>query len=140
MQTRGSAPLFWEQKGKTVSSLNGRPRLSRAMELTLPALRRHLEQQADVYGAPLLLSLLGQKGDDGEAELAASFGAGVQQLAEGSGGGSGAAPLRARLVAFDFHAQCKPSRADGLRALVQPLLRERATYPPYRPAPRFRAL
>ena len=64
MQTRGSAPLFWEQKGKAVSALNGRPRLSRAMELTLPALRRHLAQQADVYGAPLLLSLLGQKGDD----------------------------------------------------------------------------
>ena len=91
MQTRGSAPLFWEQKGKAVSALNGRPRLSRAMELTLPALRRHLAQQADVYGAPLLLSLLGQKGDDGEAELAASLGAGVQQLAEGGGGGGGGA-------------------------------------------------
>ena len=123
-----------------------------------------LAPQGAVYGAPLLLSLLGQRGDDGEAELAASFALGLQQLDEpaaaeggsdsGGGGGSGGvgvcggagggkgsvggaavvAARRARLVAFDFHAQCKPSRADGLRALV-PQLPTLAVPTPYDPLP-----
>ena len=87
------------------------------MELTLPALRRHLALQKDIYGAPLLLSLLDQKGDGGEAELSDAFAKGVQRLAEP--GDANPEPLATRLVAFDFHAQCKTSRADGLRALVQ---------------------
>ena len=97
------------------------------MELTLPALRRHLAQQADVYGAPLLLSLLGQKGDDGEAELAASLGAGVQQLAEGGGGGGGGA---ARQPSHD-------ERVDWWAAgcLVYELLSGRPPCFPHDPSP-----
>ena len=46
VQLRGSVPIFWEQRGKTV---NPKPRVSRVTELTAPALRVHLEGLAQSY-------------------------------------------------------------------------------------------
>ena len=52
VQMRGSVPLFWEQRGKMV---NPKPRVSRVTELTVPALRTHINMICDGYGPPLLL-------------------------------------------------------------------------------------
>ena len=64
VQVRGSAPLFWEQRGKSV---NPKPRTTRSEELTLPTLRRHLDGLRARYGGLALLSLLEQRGDLGAA-------------------------------------------------------------------------
>ena len=119
VQVRGSAPLFWEQRGKSV---NPKPRTTRSEELTLPTLRRHLDGLRARYGGLALLSLLEQRGD--EAELAAALVRHIDLLRAddgGGGGGGGGGPLDVPIVSFDFHAQCKASRNDGLRHLVRAL-------------------
>ena len=75
VQARGSAPVFWEQRGK---QLTPKPRVTREVELTVRALRQHIDRLALLYGPPMLLRLLDQKGD--EAELAAAFANCVQLL------------------------------------------------------------
>ena len=76
-----------------------------------PHIRQHLTSLKQLYGDPLLLSLLDHKGD--EAELASAFVGCVRILASDP-----LEPLPARVCAFDFHANAKTSKVDGLRALV----------------------
>ena len=108
---RGSVPVFWEQKGRT--SLNPKPRVTRAVELTAPALRGHLESLTKIYGGHLLLlSLLDEKGD--ETELASALSQCVSAVGNDS----------VLLSTFDFHAHTKGGsqhRADGVRALLSKL-------------------
>lgn len=114
VQIRGSAPIFWEQRGKTV---NPRPRVSRVLQLTTPAFKEHVDALTATYGSPLLLSLLDQKGDEGE--LCAALADCVKALSQ--------PPLESapRLTTFDFHAAAKASgRADACRSLLQKLASE----------------
>lgn len=108
IQVRGSAPIFWEQRGKLVTP---KPRVSREVELTLPSLRLHLSSLMRLYGTPLVLSLLEQKGD--EADLALSLSNCIRTLAEDA-----CEPLSVRFCAFDLHTSGKNSKAEGARSLL----------------------
>ena len=105
-------PVFWEQRGKTV---NPKPRISRVLELTTPALRWHLETLTALYGPPLVLSLLEQRGD--ESDLSTFLSQCVAALLKQS-----SVAANVRLATFDFHAAAKQiGRADACRALLRML-------------------
>jgi hypothetical protein len=109
VQTRGSPPIFWEKQATGFSS---KAKLSRVVELTVPSLRAHLETHATMYGGPVLvLSLLEDKGDEGE--IAQYLAKAVSLVADQQ--------KDTRYFAFDLNAASKPTRAEGLSALVEQL-------------------
>lgn len=109
VQTRGSPPIFWEKQATGFSS---KAKLSRVVELAVPSLRAHMETHAALYGGPVLvLSLLEDKGDEGE--IAQYLAKAVSLVADQQ--------KDTRYFAFDLNAASKPTRAEGLSALVEQL-------------------
>ena len=85
------------------------------LELTTPALRWHLETLTALYGPPLVLSLLEQRGD--ESDLSTFFSQCIAALLKQS-----SVAANVRLATFDFHAAAKQiGRADACRALLRML-------------------
>ena len=105
VQLRGSAPLFWDQRGKAITP---RPRLRRSVPLTLPALRRHLDELERHYGAVTFLSLLEHRGD--EAKLNAALTQALAAVSDSHG--------EAQLASFDFRDKCRTSRQEGVQVLL----------------------
>ena len=111
VQLRGSAPLFWDQRGKAITP---KPRLRRSVPLTLPALRRHLNDLERRYGMVTLLSLLEHKGDELEIQAALTQAISAVEDSHSS----------VRLAAFDFRNECRKSRQEGVRVRACPFKRE----------------
>lgn len=59
VQTRGSVPVYWAE----INTLRYTPKLQvRSVDSSLPAARKHFDEQIDLYGDNYLVNLVNQKG------------------------------------------------------------------------------
>ncbi|KAF9998779.1 inositol polyphosphate 5-phosphatase [Modicella reniformis] len=108
MQLRGSVPVFWEQQGLQLTS--HKIQLSRGLETTKPAVRRHFEELIQQYEDVHILDLLGSK-DQGEVTLSQEYRNQVEDLG----------PLvlqHLHMTRFDYHNQVKGGNFDQIVALM----------------------
>jgi hypothetical protein len=96
VQVRGSIPLFWEQTGVQVSH---KVKISRGLESTIHATKRHFEDLIETYSNVQIVNLLSQLSASPEYELSMAYKQAVNQLSE----------LRdvIRYYGFDFHSIVK---------------------------------
>jgi hypothetical protein len=96
LQLRGSIPLFWEQTGVQVSH---KVNISRGLETTIHATRRHFEDLIDSYSSIQIVNLLSQVPTSPEYELSVAYKTAVNQLAEMHNA--------LKFYGFDFHSIVK---------------------------------
>jgi len=104
VQTRGSIPVFWQQKPNL--KYKPKPTLTSGENESATACRRHLEEQIMLYGNQVLVNLIDQKGS--ELMLGEQYETQIRKLNNPS----------VRYVSFDFHKQCKGMRYDRLQLLL----------------------
>eukprot|EP01135_Chromosphaera_perkinsii_P007864 Nk52_evm56s1020 gene=Nk52_evmTU56s1020 len=105
VQTRGSIPLYWEQRPNIRYKLT--PKLLQADHDS--AIKKHFDTQIGLYGRQTAINLIDQKGT--ELEIGKQFKARVESLHN----------HMLRYVAFDFHTECKNMRYDRLSILLDQL-------------------
>jgi len=71
LQIRGSVPLFWEQP--QTAQMTHKLELSRGMESTAPAFKRHFEKMIKKYGHVYIINLLSKKEGSGENVLGKEY-------------------------------------------------------------------
>jgi hypothetical protein len=71
LQIRGSVPVFWEQP--QTAQMTHKIELSRGMESTAPAFKRHFEKIIKKYGNVYIINLLSKKEGTGENILGQEF-------------------------------------------------------------------
>ncbi|KAF8446152.1 SacI homology domain-containing protein [Boletus edulis BED1] len=103
VQIRGSVPVFWAE----VNTLRYKPDLQ-VMDLqdTVDAMRRHLHEQASIYGEQSLVNLVNQKGYEQPVKDAYER---IFNQAEATD---------AKYQYFDFHNECKNMRWDRINILI----------------------
>ncbi|KAG8685683.1 hypothetical protein FRC08_012971, partial [Ceratobasidium sp. 394] len=117
VQIRGSIPLFWSQPGLALKPI---PKLNRPVQDTIPAARAHLASCARTCttpngsGTPVVCVNLVEKTGK-EAIVGGGFGELIRSL-QGEGMG-------AKLVDFDFHAECRGMKYENISKLVAQLER-----------------
>jgi len=104
VETRGSIPVFWQQK----ANLQYKPKLliSGSENDSLSACRRHFDEQTKLYGSHVVVNLIDHKGS--ELKLGEAYDSIVKKLNN---------PL-IRYVAFDFHRECRNMRYDKVSILL----------------------
>ncbi|KRZ76498.1 Phosphatidylinositide phosphatase SAC2 [Trichinella papuae] len=104
---RGSIPAFWSHTGKLHEP---RPEILATKAETMPAFKRHVEQQLAVYGAPLVfVNLVDPTGR--EKALDDTFLNLVLKCNDD----------RLVFVAFDYNTRCGLTRVENLRMLLDGL-------------------
>jgi SacI homology domain/Inositol phosphatase len=108
VQTRGSVPLFWEQR-PLKHKLNPKPNLlsSRTATEQLAGFCRHFEREVERHSTQVIVNLLDQRGD--EQDLCDAFEQHVRLLAS---------PFLT-YVAFDFHYHCRNNNFDNVFDLLE---------------------
>eukprot|EP01094_Clydonella_sp_ATCC50884_P017207 TRINITY_DN2953_c0_g1_i1.p1 TRINITY_DN2953_c0_g1~~TRINITY_DN2953_c0_g1_i1.p1 ORF type:complete len:582 (+),score=174.38 TRINITY_DN2953_c0_g1_i1:28-1746(+) len=109
VQTRGSIPVFWNQRVNL--KYKPKPGIDRDSSAALPYSKRHFEEQLELYGGQLAINLIDQKGS--ELELGQHFDEVVKSLSN----------PRVSYIAWDFHKECKGMKyhkIDDLHALAKP--------------------
>eukprot|EP01119_Soliformovum_irregulare_P024132 TRINITY_DN8582_c0_g1_i1.p1 TRINITY_DN8582_c0_g1~~TRINITY_DN8582_c0_g1_i1.p1 ORF type:complete len:1118 (+),score=325.37 TRINITY_DN8582_c0_g1_i1:40-3393(+) len=102
VQTRGSIPLIWHQKGK---GLKPKPITDHSLFSKL-AFRRHFEDLINLYGRQVIVNLINQQGP--ESDLGAEFYTHYKLLNNPN----------VRYVSFDFHEKCKNNKYENLSQLM----------------------
>ncbi|GAM18930.1 hypothetical protein SAMD00019534_021050 [Acytostelium subglobosum LB1] len=103
VQTRGSIPLIWQQKGK---GMKPRPVVVNS-PLIEEAFKAHLNELISLYGPQVLVSLIDQNG--GEMAIGDAFETHAYLLFDKS---------RVEYHAFDFHEKCKNNKYENLGELL----------------------
>jgi hypothetical protein len=107
LQTRGSIPLIWHQKEK---SLKPKPIVDNSL-FTRTAFSRHFEEQFSIYSKEIVISLIDQSGI--ESDLGASF------LKETKLFNKRNDINHIKYIAFDFHSICKNNKYENLIILLE---------------------
>lgn len=105
VQTRGSVPVFWQQK---FNKGQFKVELARSSDATMPAFAKHMEGMFKFYGNVHIVNLLESKKKEGEVASAYQ-----EQLVKFKG-------LNKSSVAYthwDFHAECGNSKFENIRNL-----------------------
>jgi hypothetical protein len=102
VQVRGSIPLMWHQKGK---SLKPRPQLVH-LPLHQRAMRKHFSELHESYGNVLIANLIDGKGM--ELQLREAFELQAHLMDD----------ARTHYVGFDFHSKVKNNRFEALGELI----------------------
>ncbi|XP_022670373.1 phosphatidylinositide phosphatase SAC2-like isoform X1 [Varroa destructor] len=103
---RGSVPLFWSQPGV---KYRPPPQLDRGEEETQIAFRKHFEQQLELYGKQVIVSLVEQSGKEGV--IARAY---LEHILRFD------SPKLA-YVAFDFHDYCRGMHFENVAILTNKL-------------------
>jgi synaptojanin len=96
IQVRGSIPLFWEQTGVQVSH---KVKISRGLESTIHATKKHFEDLIESYSAVQIVNLLSELPTSPEYELNMAYKAAINQLPQ--------VHSSVRYHGFDFHSIVK---------------------------------
>lgn len=98
--------VFWEQQG----IVNQKIQISRSLDATLPAVRRHFTELLDRYQSICNINLLSKResSSGGESVLANAFHDAVKHL-----------DLQVQMVHFDVHAECRGGNYHNLAALIE---------------------
>ncbi|OQR69164.1 phosphatidylinositide phosphatase SAC2 isoform 1, partial [Tropilaelaps mercedesae] len=103
---RGSVPLFWSQPG---IKYRPPPQLDRSDEETEIAFRKHFEQQLEIYGRQVIISLVEQSGKEGV--IARAY---LEHILRFD-------CSRLAYVAFDFHDYCRGMHFENVAILISKL-------------------
>lgn len=104
MQVRGSAPVFWQQRGITAQT-----KITRSPELTTPAFMKHIYYMGENYCKALFLNLMSQKSH--ESLITESF---ERQMSSAN------LPF-IRYEYFDFHEVVKGKNYEKVNGLINRL-------------------
>lgn len=106
---RGSAPIFWQQRGMTAQT-----KITRSFELTNQAFLKHVGFLRDTYGKVLCINLMA-KGKASEQMITEAFETHLRANGLNS----------VRYKFFDFHSACRGNKFFNVNPLVeeiQPIL------------------
>ena len=115
VQSRGSIPLLWTQRARSVKDIKPAPTVLNSVCQRM-AFLRHIEMQTVAYLEQVMVNLIDQKGGEeavGEAFETQSFLASRPNL---------------KYIAFDFHEVCKGNRYENLDKLLQKVQGELKKY------------
>lgn len=107
LQIRGSVPLFWEQTGVQVSH---KVKISRGLDSSLHATRRHFEDLQEAYTNIQIVNLLSQSNVSPEYELNMLYKRAIDSLED--------LQSAIQFHAFDFHAIVKRDQYHRLEELA----------------------
>lgn len=102
VQTRGSIPVIWHQKGK---GLKPKPSVQHSL-FARTAFQAHFEEQMRCYGKQLLINLIDQRGN--ERDVGEAYETQVRLLNHPD----------ISYIPFDFHEVCKNMKYENLQLLT----------------------
>eukprot|EP01135_Chromosphaera_perkinsii_P007233 Nk52_evm41s745 gene=Nk52_evmTU41s745 len=111
VQTRGSAPIFWEQPGFQIGT--HKVKITRSTDATAAATRRHFLSMIEQYGPVMCLNLLSDKEKEkyeGERSISRAFEEHVHILKN---------EMKVQMQSFDFHQYCKGGKFENLSILEE---------------------
>ncbi|KAL6079403.1 SAC domain-containing protein, variant 2 [Balamuthia mandrillaris] len=104
VQTRGSIPLFWQQKGY---KLKPTPKLSEDATGMADAFTLHFDEQRKLYQQQIVVNLLDRKGSEGR--LAEAYEEHLERMN----------CKDVAYVAYDFHHHCKNDNFENALKLIE---------------------
>eukprot|EP01114_Cavostelium_apophysatum_P012537 TRINITY_DN2828_c0_g1_i1.p1 TRINITY_DN2828_c0_g1~~TRINITY_DN2828_c0_g1_i1.p1 ORF type:complete len:1101 (-),score=229.55 TRINITY_DN2828_c0_g1_i1:34-3336(-) len=114
VQTRGTIPVLWHQKGDETLSLKPKPVVDHSL-FTREAFRNHYEDQLRRYKRQVAISLIDQRGD--EMDLGDQYETQLR-LYNHERNVNPEDPKFVKYVTFDFHEVCKNNHYENLSQLV----------------------